>query len=184
MAQRYHRNPADARPSRARAEASPQKRRRERTATSHKRGGPAAGRPYHPLVLPNANEEGLRFGFDPRLTFRGFTPRRLALVTDAWKPQTNGVVNTLLRLVEAPGGARGTEVLVIAPDAHRTVPLPSYPEIRIACDPWRAIPRLQAFAPDAVHVATEGPLGFWTSAGCARRGCASPPAFTPATPNT
>jgi len=87
--------------------------------------------------------------------------RRLALVTDAWKPQTNGVVNTLVRLVDHLE-SQGTEVLVISPDAHRTIPLPSYPEIRVACDPWRAIPRLQAFAPDAIHVATEGPLGFWT----------------------
>ncbi len=87
--------------------------------------------------------------------------RRLVLVTDAWKPQTNGVVNTLVRLVNHLE-SQGTEVLVIAPDAHRTLPLPSYPEIRVACDPWRAIPRIRAFEPDAIHVATEGPLGFWT----------------------
>ncbi|HET6147515.1 MAG TPA: glycosyltransferase family 1 protein [Polyangia bacterium] len=86
--------------------------------------------------------------------------RRLALVTDAWKPQTNGVVNTLVRLVDYLE-SQGTEVLVVSPDAHRTLPLPSYPEIRVACDPWRAIPRIEAFAPDAIHVATEGPLGFW-----------------------
>ncbi|HEY2730086.1 MAG TPA: glycosyltransferase family 1 protein [Polyangia bacterium] len=91
----------------------------------------------------------------------GFHPRRLALVTDAWKPQTNGVVNTLVKLIRSLE-AKGTEVLVVAPDSHRTVPLPSYPEIRIAYDPWKAVPRIRAFAPDAVHVATEGPLGFWT----------------------
>jgi glycosyltransferase involved in cell wall biosynthesis len=89
------------------------------------------------------------------------TLARLALVTDAWKPQTNGVVITLARLVRSLEAA-GTEVLVIAPEAHRTVPLPSYPEIRLACDPWKAIPRILAFRPDAIHVATEGPLGFWT----------------------
>ena len=87
--------------------------------------------------------------------------RRLALVTDAWRPQTNGVVNTLVRLVKHLEG-QGTEVLVISPDAHLTMPLPSYPEIRVALDPWKAIKRIRAFAPDAVHVATEGPLGFWT----------------------
>jgi glycosyltransferase involved in cell wall biosynthesis len=86
---------------------------------------------------------------------------RLALVTDAWKPQTNGVVNTLVRLVNFLE-SEGIEVLVIAPEGHRTVPLLSYPEIRIACDPWKAIPRIEAFQPDAIHVATEGPLGFWT----------------------
>jgi len=89
--------------------------------------------------------------------------RRLALVTDAWHPQTNGVVNTLSRVVRHLEG-QGLEVLVIAPDAHRTVPLPSYPEIRLVRDPWNALRRLRAFAPDAVHVATEGPLGFWTRA--------------------
>ena len=56
--------------------------------------------------------------------------------------------------------SQGIEVMVIGPDGHRTFPLPSYPEIRIAADPWRAIGRIRGFQPDAVHVATEGPLGF------------------------
>jgi hypothetical protein len=94
--------------------------------------------------------------------------RRLALVTDAWHPQTNGVVNTLSRLVNHLE-AQGTEVLVVSPENHRTWPLPSYPEIKLACDPWRAIPRLQRFRPDAVHVATEGPLGLWASHWLRRR---------------
>jgi glycosyltransferase involved in cell wall biosynthesis len=94
--------------------------------------------------------------------------RRLALVTDAWHPQTNGVVNTLSRVVRHLEG-QGLEVLVIAPDAHRTLPLPSYPEIRLVRDPWNALRRLRAFAPDAVHVATEGPLGFWTRGWLGRR---------------
>ncbi len=95
------------------------------------------------------------------LSFDGFEPKRLALVTDAWKPQTNGVVVTLTRLVKSLE-AKGIEVRVIAPDGHRTLPLPSYPEIRVACNPWKAIPRIQDFQPDAIHVATEGPLGFWS----------------------
>jgi glycosyltransferase involved in cell wall biosynthesis len=103
--------------------------------------------------------EGLRGGISP--IHPGFRLRKLALVTDAWKPQTNGVVNTLVKLVRSLE-AKGTEVLIVSPDAHRTVPLPSYPEIRIATDPWKAVPRIRAFAPDAIHVATEGPLGFWT----------------------
>jgi 1,2-diacylglycerol 3-alpha-glucosyltransferase/glucuronosyltransferase len=125
-------------------------------------------------VLPNVNEPGWDSDDHSNqqtspLAFRGFTPRRLALVTDAWKPQTNGVVKTLVRLVETLRDD-GVQVLVVAPDAHRTVPLPSYPEIRIAYDPWTAIPRLRAFAPDAVHVATEGPLGFWTVGWLRRQG--------------
>ena len=95
--------------------------------------------------------------------------RRLALVTDAWHPQTNGVVHTLSRLVKDLQ-AHGTEVLVISPEMHRTVPLPSDPDYRIACDPWRAIPRIRAFSPDAVHVSTEGPLGLWTNWWLRRRG--------------
>lgn len=94
--------------------------------------------------------------------------RRLALVTDAWHPQTNGVVNTLVRLV-GDLEANGTEVLVVSPEGHRTVPLPSDPSYRIACDPWRAISKLRAFRPDAVHVSTEGPLGMWTNLWLRRR---------------
>jgi len=95
--------------------------------------------------------------------------KRLALVTDAWQPQTNGVVNTLLRLVRDLE-SQGTEVRVFAPHQHVTVPLPSYPEIRIACDPWKAVRQLRSFEPEAVHVATEGPLGFWTVGWLRRHG--------------
>ena len=105
--------------------------------------------------------DGILGGIHAVPAHAGFHPRKLALVTDAWKPQTNGVVNTLVKLVRSLE-AKGTEVLVVAPDSHRTVPLPSYPEIRVAYDPWKAVPRIRAFEPDAIHVATEGPLGFWT----------------------
>src|SRR5262245_50618947 len=84
---------------------------------------------------------------------------RLTLVTEAWQPQTNDVVNTHSRLV-AHLRSLVLVALVVGPDGHRTVPLPSYPEIRLACDPWKAIARLEAFRPDAVHVATEGPIGL------------------------
>jgi glycosyltransferase involved in cell wall biosynthesis len=94
---------------------------------------------------------------------------RLALVTDAWHPQTNGVVKTLATLVTGLE-SQGIEVRVVAPDGHRTVPLPSYPEIRLVSDPWRADARIRDFAPDAVHVATEGPLGLWTRCRLAARG--------------
>jgi glycosyltransferase involved in cell wall biosynthesis len=119
-------------------------------------------------ILSAGREFDLRHWNAPALRAGAF-PRRLALVTDAWKPQTNGVAKTLDRLV-ASLRALGTEVLVIAPDGHRTVPLLSYPEIQVACDPWRAIPRIRAFQPDAIHVATEGPLGFWTVGWLRRKG--------------
>jgi glycosyltransferase involved in cell wall biosynthesis len=97
------------------------------------------------------------------------TLERLTLVTDAWHPQTNGVVRTLSKLVAALQDW-GVEVLVLSPAQHRTAPLPSYPEIQLACDPWTAAPRLHAFRPDAVHVATEGPLGVWMRGHLVRRG--------------
>jgi glycosyltransferase involved in cell wall biosynthesis len=92
-----------------------------------------------------------------------FRLRRVALVTDAWRPQTNGVVLTLERVVNYLE-QQGISVLPIVPAGHRTVPLPSYPEIRVAMDPWKAMDRLKAFRPDAIHLATEGPLGFSTCA--------------------
>jgi glycosyltransferase involved in cell wall biosynthesis len=95
--------------------------------------------------------------------------KRLTLVTDAWHPQTNGVVNTLTRLVKDLA-AQGTDVQVISPEGHKTVPLPSYSEYKIAVDPWKAMPRIRAFKPDAIHIATEGPLGFWANAVLRRRG--------------
>jgi glycosyltransferase involved in cell wall biosynthesis len=98
-------------------------------------------------------------------------PTRLALVTDAWLPQTNGVANTLHKVVKYLESI-GTEVLVVAPDPEqfRTVQLPSYPEIKLVVDPWRAIERIRRFAPEAIHVATEGTLGFWVNGWLRRRG--------------
>jgi glycosyltransferase involved in cell wall biosynthesis len=94
---------------------------------------------------------------------------RLALVTDAWLPQVNGVVRTLgntLREIEAAGH----EVTVISPAEFRTVPCPTYPEIRLALFAGRAVRRrLEALDPDAVHVATEGPLGLAARNWCVRR---------------
>ena len=85
---------------------------------------------------------------------------RIALVTDAWYPQVNGVVRTWSRVIEECG-ALGHEFLVIAPRDFRTMPLPTYPEIRIAIAPGRGLRRrLDAFRPEAVHIATEGPLGL------------------------
>jgi glycosyltransferase involved in cell wall biosynthesis len=96
---------------------------------------------------------------------------RLALVTDAWLPQTNGVAITLQKVVKHLESI-GIEVLVVAPDPefHRTVHLPSYPEIKLAIDPWNAIKRIRVFDPDALHIATEGPLGFWMNAWARRKG--------------
>ena len=65
---------------------------------------------------------------------------RIALVTDAWAPQINGVVRTLTMLLRELG-KRGHEVVRITPDLFRTLPCPTYPEIRLAIHPAAASPR-------------------------------------------
>lgn len=97
---------------------------------------------------------------------------RIAIVTDAWHPQVNGVVTTLDR-TERCLAELGHTVLVIAPERFRTVPCPTYPEIRLALAPARTLKReLEAFEPDAIHIATEGPLGFAARRHCVRTGLA------------
>ena len=95
---------------------------------------------------------------------------RIALVTDAWRPQTNGVVTTLMRTLE--GLERlGHMTRAIAPHEFRTVACPTYPEIRLALFPGRTLARtLAAFAPEALHIATEGPLGQAARGWCLREG--------------
>lgn len=85
---------------------------------------------------------------------------KIILVTDAWKPQMNGVVKTLSTTVEGLRGM-GHEVEVIAPsDGYWTMPLPTYPDIRLAPFAKRDVARrIKAFQPQAIHIATEGPLG-------------------------
>jgi glycosyltransferase involved in cell wall biosynthesis len=94
---------------------------------------------------------------------------RIALVTDAWMPQINGVVRTLSRVVDEVGDL-GHEVHVVAPDKFRTVPCPTYPEIRLSLWPFKGVrEQLDAFQPEAIHIATEGPLGFAARGYCRRR---------------
>ena len=93
--------------------------------------------------------------------------RRILLVTDAWAPQVNGVVRTLERLVVELRDM-GCQVEVISPaDGYRTIPLVTYSEIRLAVGARADIEaRFTRFAPDAVHIATEGPLGWEARAVC------------------
>lgn len=91
---------------------------------------------------------------------------RIALVTDAWEPQVNGVVRTL-QSVRAVLQREGHEVLVISPDKFLSVPCPTYPEIRLALASTASVgSMLEDFHPEAVHLATEGPLSV-----AARRWC-------------
>lgn len=97
-------------------------------------------------------------------------PSRIAIVTDAWTPQLNGVVRTMTTTC-AMLRARGHEVLVISPDEFRSVPCPTYPEIRLALATQDGVARrLDDFAPDAIHIATEGPLGFMARRHCVGHG--------------
>lgn len=97
---------------------------------------------------------------------------KIAIITDAWLPQTNGVVRTLSitreHLLQA-----GHDVAMVTPAEFRTVPCPTYPEIRLSLFAARKVRnRLDAFDPDAVHIATEGPLGLAARRWCLRRGFA------------
>jgi glycosyltransferase involved in cell wall biosynthesis len=98
-------------------------------------------------------------------------PIRLVLVTDAWSPQVNGVVNSLEHVIGSMRD-RGDEVMVIAPDRFRTIPCPTYPEIPLSLASPGAINALmEEAAPTAfVHIATEGPLGMLARRWCIRRG--------------
>jgi len=95
---------------------------------------------------------------------------KLLLVTDAWPPQVNGVVRTLketIRFLELLG--HRTEV--ISPVGFRCIPCPTYPEIPIAILPGRQVARrIDAAAPDAVHIVTEGPIGAAARRHCLKHG--------------
>lgn len=94
---------------------------------------------------------------------------RIALCTDAWHPQVNGVVRSLSTTVNLLI-ERGHEVELITPQQFRTLPLPGYAEIRLALAPRFGTRRsLTAFAPDIVHIATEGPIGWSARSWCLAR---------------
>lgn len=95
---------------------------------------------------------------------------RISLVTDAWAPQVNGVVRTLSTVMDI-ATARGHHVQVISPERFRSVAMPNYPEIRLALTTQAPVARaIAGFAPDAVHIATEGPLGWLARRWCLAKG--------------
>ena len=94
---------------------------------------------------------------------------RIAIVTDAWSPQVNGVVRTL-QAVRAELEAMGHVVLVVSPERFASVPCPTYPEIRLAFARSAAVGRMLArFGADAIHLATEGPVCLAASNWCLAR---------------
>lgn len=96
---------------------------------------------------------------------------RLLIVSDAWAPQVNGVVTSLQALVFELR-TMGHQVEVLSPQGFRCVPCPGYGEIPLAWNLWRVGPAIEAFAPDCVHLATEGPLGWTARRWLLRRGLA------------
>ncbi len=85
---------------------------------------------------------------------------KIAIVTDAWEPQVNGVVTTL-KTTQQTLIAAGNVAEVFTPTNFKSIPCPTYPEIRLAINPKPSLRKyLQDFQPEAIHIATEGPMGL------------------------
>lgn len=101
---------------------------------------------------------------------QGAIPKSVLIVTDAWRPQINGVVRTLEKLGEELS-AHGVIVDMLTPCDFKTIPMPTYPDIRLAMTTRRRISqRIRAIRPDHVHIATEGPLGILARRHCMAQG--------------
>src|SRR6516165_877 len=93
---------------------------------------------------------------------------RILIATDAWHPQVNGVVRTLTSLAKAAANL-GSDITFLTPDGFPSVGVPTYPGLRVALPNRREITaRIEAAAPEAIHIATEGPIG-WAVRGYCRR---------------
>ncbi len=103
---------------------------------------------------------------------------RILIATDAWHPQVNGVVRTLTSLARS-ASALGAEVDFLTPDGFLSLAVPTYPGLRVAWPNRREIARrIEAAAPDAIHIATEGPIGWAVRAYCRRRKLAFTTSYT------
>lgn len=91
---------------------------------------------------------------------------RILIATDAWYPQVNGVVRTYERLAqELP--KLGAEASFLVPSQFRTLPCPTYPEIRLSfATPGMIARRIEQAGADFIHIATEGPIGLMTRRYC------------------
>jgi glycosyltransferase involved in cell wall biosynthesis len=85
---------------------------------------------------------------------------RIVIATDAWRPQINGVVHSLVQM-SAAAARQGVDIQFLTPEGFRTIPMPTYPEVRLALAGWGVVARrIEAMQPDHVHIATEGPIGL------------------------
>lgn len=95
---------------------------------------------------------------------------RVLIATDAWRPQVNGVVRTLSSLANI-SSRQGVSIDFLTPDGFPSIPLPTYPDLRLALPNGGEIARrIEAAAPDAIHIATEGPIGYMARRFCIKRG--------------
>ena len=95
---------------------------------------------------------------------------KIALFTDAWRPQINGVVRTLQQ-TRARLEELGHETVFVTPSDFATCPCPAYPSVRLALFPGKGVEGiLRAAKPDTVHIATEGPIGHAARSVCCRLG--------------
>src|SRR5712675_774779 len=102
---------------------------------------------------------------------------KILIVTDAWAPQVNGVVRTL-EMLGRQLVLMGHRVRYATAENHTTLPLPTYPEIRLALFPRQTIlDAIDDFLPDAIHIATEGTMGLSARAICLERGLAFTTSF-------
>jgi glycosyltransferase involved in cell wall biosynthesis len=103
---------------------------------------------------------------------------RILIATDAWRPQVNGVVRTLTSLARS-ASALGAEIDFLTPDGFPSLGVPTYPGLRVALPNRREIARrIKAASPDAIHIATEGPIGWAVRAYCRRRKLAFTTSYT------
>src|SRR6266571_9232158 len=103
---------------------------------------------------------------------------KILIATDAWHPQVNGVVRTLTSLKRS-ASALGADISFLTPDGFPSMALPTYPGLRIALPNRREIARrIEQAAPDAIHIATEGPVGWAVRAYCRRRKLAFTTSYT------
>lgn len=85
---------------------------------------------------------------------------KIMIVTDAWEPQVNGVVRTLKQTMHELK-KMGYVIEMITPLEFKTIPCPTYPDISLSLFPGRKVrQKMESFSPDAIHIATEGPLGI------------------------
>jgi 1,2-diacylglycerol 3-alpha-glucosyltransferase/glucuronosyltransferase len=103
---------------------------------------------------------------------------RILIATDAWRPQVNGVVRTLTSLA-ASAARLGADIQFLTPDGFPSVEVPTYPGLRVALPNRREIARrIEAASPDAIHIATEGPIGWAVRAWCRRHSVAFTTSYT------